>query len=119
MPPVLVFGASYGSLTRTPRAPARPTDALRHACTSGDFMALSALGYGLDARAQGLLRALGFRPVHTLKTPFRRGSVQALAPPILIRPVPAQFDESAFRVGPLGLRRLADWRLKPICSDGT
>lgn len=91
---------------------------LRHACTAGDFVALSALGYGLDARALGVLRALGFRPVHTLKSLFKRGSVEALAPPILIRPIPAQFEESAFRLGPLDLRRLADWRLKPICSDG-
>lgn len=91
--------------------------ALARACTSGDFVALSALGYGLDARAKALLRALGFRPVHTLKSLLRRGSVEALAPPVLIRPVPARFDESAFRVGALDLRRLEDWRLKPVCSD--
>lgn len=100
---------------------ARPgllAEALRHACTQGDFVALSALGYGLDARALGVLRALGFRPVHTLKTLFKRGSVEALAPPILIRPIPAEFDDAAFRIGALDLRRLADWRLKPICSDG-
>lgn len=91
---------------------------LRHVCTSGDFVALSALGYGLDARMLGVLRALGFRPVHTVKSLFKRGSVEALAPPILIRPVPAKFEESAFRLGTLDLRRLSDWRLKPICSDG-
>lgn len=93
-------------------------DALRHACTSRDFVALSALGYGLDARALGSLRALGFTPVHTLKTLFKRGSVEALAPPILIRPIPAKFDEAAFRIGTLDMRRIGDWRLKPICSDG-
>jgi hypothetical protein len=93
-------------------------EALSHACTSRDFMALSALGYGLDARVLGLLRALGFTPVHTLKTLFKRGSVEALAPPILIRPIPAAFDDSAFRIGTLDMRRIADWRLKPICSDG-
>lgn len=91
---------------------------LEHACTRGDFVALSALGYGLDARARVLLRALGFRPVHTLKSLLRRGSVEALAPPVLIRPVPATFDESDFRVGALDLRRIEDWRLKPVCSDG-
>lgn len=92
-------------------------DALAHACTGGDFVALSALSYGLDARVRALLRALGFRPVHTLKSLLRRGSVEALAPPVLIRPVPARFDESAFRVGALDLRRFEDWRLKPVCSD--
>jgi GNAT superfamily N-acetyltransferase len=93
-------------------------EALRHACTSRDFVALSALGYGLDARTLALVRALGFRPVHTLKTLFKRGSVEALAPPILIRPIPAKFDEDAFRIGALDMRCIADWRLKPICSDG-
>ena len=91
--------------------------ALARACTSGDFVALSALSYGLDARVQALLRALGFRPVHTLKSLLRRGSVEALAPPVLIRPVPATFDEDAFRIGALDLRRFEDWRLKPVCSD--
>lgn len=92
-------------------------EALRHACTSGDFVALSALSYGLDARVQAPLKALGFRPVHTLKSLLRRGSVESLAPPVLVRPIPARFDESAFRVGALDLRRIEDWRLKPICSD--
>ncbi len=93
-------------------------EALQRACTSGDFVALSALGYGLDARAFRILRELGFRPVHTLKTLFKRGSVEALAPPILIRPIPPVFDDGAFLIGALDLRRLADWRLKPVCSDG-
>lgn len=93
-------------------------EALHHACTSGDFVALSALGYGLDARAFRILRELGFRPVHTLKTLLKRGSVEALAPPILIRPIPSVFDDGAFRIGSLDMRRPGDWRLKPICSDG-
>lgn len=92
-------------------------EVLRHACTSRDFVALSALGYGLNARALGLLRELGFAPVHTLKTLFKRGSVEALAPPILIRPIPTAFDESVFHIGALDMRHIADWRLKPICSD--
>jgi GNAT superfamily N-acetyltransferase len=90
---------------------------LCHACTSGDFVALSALGYGLDARVFRILRELGFRPVHTLKTLFKRGSVEALAPPVLIRPIPRVFDDGAFRIGALDMRRLGDWRLKPVCSD--
>lgn len=81
-------------------------------------MALSVLGYGLDARVRKLLRALGFVPVHTLRSLSRRGSVESLAPPVLIRPIPEIFDEEAFRIGPLDFRCIDDWRLKPVCSDG-
>jgi len=93
-------------------------ETLRYACRKRDFVALSAFGYGLDARALALLRGLGFAPGHTPRTLFQRGSVEALAPPVLIRPIPTQFDDSAFRIGTLDLRRIGDWRLKPICEDG-
>lgn len=93
-------------------------ETFRYACRKRDFVALSAYGYGLDARARALLRGFGFTPGHSLNTLLQRGSVEALAPPILIRPIPAQFDESAFHIGTLDLRRIEDWRLKPICEDG-
>ena len=93
-------------------------DVLNYICTSGDFVALSALGYGVDARLGKVLRELAFVPVHTPKTLLKRGSVEALAPPILIRPVAENPGEDAFRVGELDMRRAEHWRLKPVCSDG-
>jgi hypothetical protein len=91
---------------------------LNFACRRRDFVALSALGYGVDARLAGILRAMSFVPVHTPKTLLRGGSVEAQAPPILIRPIADRYGDDAFRVGTLDMRRIADWRLKPICSDG-
>jgi GNAT superfamily N-acetyltransferase len=93
-------------------------EVLGHACRSGDFLALTALAYGVDARLGKVLDELGFTPVHTPRTLFKRGTVAELAPSILIRPVADSYGEAAFRVGALDLRRPEHWRLKPICSDG-
>jgi GNAT superfamily N-acetyltransferase len=91
---------------------------LDHVCASRDFVALSTLGYGVDARLGRLLAARRFTPVHTPQTLLKRGSVEALAPPVLIRPIAQAFGDDSFRVGALEMRRPGDWRLKPICSDG-
>jgi len=91
---------------------------LDRVCGSGDFLALTAQGFGVDARLGKILGELGFRPVHTTKTLLRRGTVDALAPTVLFRPVASRFEEQDFRVGALDLRNPAHWRLKPVCSDG-
>lgn len=91
---------------------------LAHACESGDFMALSVLSYCLDARVLRIVQDLGFVPVHAPRMLLRRGSVEELALPVLIRPIAKSFGDEAFRVGALDIRRLEHWRLKPICSDG-
>jgi GNAT superfamily N-acetyltransferase len=91
---------------------------LEHVCRSGDFLTLTAQGFGVDARLEQMLHALGFVPVHTTKTLLRRGSVEQLAPSVLMRPVVDAGGEAAFRVGALDARNPAHWRLKPICSDG-
>jgi hypothetical protein len=91
---------------------------LAYICESGDFHALTAQGFGVDARLENILREFGFAPVHTTKTLFGRGTVDALAPSVLFRPVAAETSEQEFRVGSLDLRKPEHWRLKPICSDG-
>lgn len=91
---------------------------LAYACESGDFMALSVLSYCLDARLLRIVQDLGFVPVHAPRMLLRRGSVEELALPVLIRPIAKSFGEDSFRVGALDLRRIEDWRLKPICADG-
>ena len=93
-------------------------EALRYVCTSGEFVALSAFGYGLDARLGYLIREFRFMPVHTPQTLFKRGSVEELAPSVLFRPVAKSYGDEAFRIGALDLRKPEHWRLKPICSDG-
>jgi GNAT superfamily N-acetyltransferase len=93
-------------------------EVLNFVCKRRDFVALSAFSYGVDARLASILRAMAFVPVHTPKTLLRGGSVEAQAPPILVRPIASRYGEEAFRVGTLDMRRIADWRLKPICSDG-
>jgi hypothetical protein len=93
-------------------------EVLEHACLGGDFRALTVQGYGIDARLGRILGELGFTPVHTPKTICRRGTVDALAPSVLFRPVAETYGEEAFRVGALDLRKPEHWRLKPICSDG-
>jgi hypothetical protein len=91
---------------------------LDHACRSGDFLALTVQGYGIDARLGRILGELDFTPIHTPKTLFRRGTVDALAPSVLLRPVAESYGDEAFRIGAVDLRRPEHWRLKPICSDG-
>lgn len=91
---------------------------LNHVCACNAFMALSALGYGVDGRLGAILGELRFTGVHTPQTLFEKGSVEELAPPILIRPIEHSFGDEAFRVGALDMRRIEHWRLKPICSDG-
>jgi hypothetical protein len=101
---------------------ARDDDALSEllafVCESGDFMALSVLSYCLDARLLRIVQYLGFVPVHAPRMLLRRGSVEELALPVLIRPIAKSFGEESFRIGALDMRRLEHWRLKPICSDG-
>jgi hypothetical protein len=91
---------------------------LRHACESGDFVALAVQEFGIDRRLARFLGELGFAPVHTAKTILRRGTVDALAPSVLFRPVASQIGERDFHAGSLDLRKPEHWRLKPICSDG-
>lgn len=91
---------------------------LEHLCACGGFRALTAQGFGIDARLRKILGELGFTPVHTTKTLLRRGTVEELAPSVLFRPVASRFDDGDFRVGPLDLRKPEHWRLKPICADG-
>ena len=81
-------------------------------------MALSVLEYCLDARLAPIVRKLGFVPVHAPRMLLRRGSVEELALPVLIRPIAKSFGDEAFRAGALDMRRLDHWQLKPICSDG-
>ncbi len=92
-------------------------DILRDVCKRRQFMALSIFGYGVDARLRSILDELRFIPVHTPQSLFKRGSVEALAPPILFRPAGEPAAEE-LRVGALDLRNPKHWQLKPICSDG-
>jgi hypothetical protein len=90
---------------------------LRQVCNRREFMALSTFGYGVDARLRRILDELRFIPVHTPRSLFKRGSVEALAPPILFRPV-GESTADELRMGALDLRNPEHWQLKPICSDG-
>lgn len=92
-------------------------DILRDVCNRREFMALSIFGYGVDPRLRRILDELRFIPVHTPQSLFKRGSVEALAAPILFRPA-GESTADELRVGALDLRNPEHWQLKPICSDG-
>jgi hypothetical protein len=89
-----------------------------HVCRSRDFAVLTIFRYGVDPRLQPILAEQGFVAVHTRQTLVRKGSVEALAFPVLIRPIAKSYDDEAFMIGSLDMRRIEAWRLKPICSDG-
>ncbi len=85
---------------------------------SGAFLALSVLSYGVDERLRNAVTDLRFSAVHTLKSLMRKGSVEELALPLLIRPVAKAYTEEAFAIKGVDARKFDNWRLKPICSDG-
>lgn len=83
-----------------------------------DFMVLSVFSYGMDDRLNKALIELRFSAVHTLQTLVRKGSIEDLAFPLLIRPIEKSYTEKAFMIEGVDVRAIDNWRLKPICSDG-
>jgi GNAT superfamily N-acetyltransferase len=90
---------------------------LHHVVRSGAFLRLKVRRYGVDERLAAAVRTLGF----DIDPPWRRilgrrlGESAAL--PLLIRPIADACAEDDWFIDGLDVRRIENWRLKPICSD--
>lgn len=90
---------------------------LRHVVRSGAFLRLKVRRYGADEQLAVAARTLGF----DIDPPWRRilgrrlGESTAL--PLLIRPIADAYAEGDWFIDGLDVRRIENWRLKPICSD--
>jgi GNAT superfamily N-acetyltransferase len=88
-----------------------------HIDRSRHFLALSVFSYGVDEKVKKVLGDLHFSAIHSLQTFLKRGSIEELAFPILIRPIAESFTERAFMINGVDARKFDSWQLKPICSD--
>jgi len=84
---------------------------------SRHFPALSIVSYGADEQPPQLFADLGFSTTHPLKKLMAVPSARRASVPALIRPIRQSFSERDLMIDTVDVRRIDNWRLKPICCD--
>lgn len=88
---------------------------LGHAVKAKHFGILSIYGFAADAALLWTLRRLGFTEYGLVR--FLEKSLHGERP-VLIRPVIEHCSDSDFLIEGIDTRKIENWALKPICSDG-
>jgi hypothetical protein len=88
---------------------------LRHVIKTRRFPLFSIYRFGADRTLLRTLKRLGFTE-HGLSRILERTRDQE--PPVVVRPAKVDRSESDFVVEGLNMRKIDNWALKPICSDG-
>jgi len=93
---------------------------LTYLIKSKNFVVLSIYDYGIDDKLRKVLSSFLFiknHPLKRLKRIIVKSSDERQPLPLLIRPVKKSFTEDNFFIEKVDVRKIDNWRLKPICSD--